>query len=104
MPETAITTDEARKKEPKRYDVTIRTLAGHHLTEEVHDTERVAKVTDKAVKEFVLRGQLAAGDYALTLPRLNAEAELDPAATLSSVGVEHHDVLVLVSRQPQVDG
>lgn len=104
MPETAIPTDETKRKEPKRYDVTIRTLAGHHLAEEVRDSERVAKLTDKAVKEFVRRGQLAAGDYALTLPRLNAEAELDPAATLGSVGVEHHDVLVLVSRQPQIDG
>jgi hypothetical protein len=57
----------------------------------VHDTERVGKLTDKAVKEFVHRGQLTAGDYALTLPRLNADAELDPTATL-------------VNRQPQVDG
>lgn len=99
-----IITEEARRKEPKRYNVTLRTLAGHHLAEAVHDTERVAKLTDKAVKEFERRGQLAAGDYALTLPRLNAEAELDPAATLGSVGIEHHDVLILVSRQPQVDG
>ncbi len=103
MSQTTIT-DEARMKEPKRYDVTVRTLAGHHLTEAVHDTERVAKLTNKAVKEFERRDQLAAGDYALTLPRLNEEAELDPAATLVSVGIENHDVLVLVSRQPQVDG
>lgn len=94
----------AKKREPKRYDVTVRTLAGHHLPEEVHDTERVATVTSKAVREFVRRGQLAEGDYALTLPRLNAAAELDPTATLASVGIEHHDVLVLVSRQPQIDG
>lgn len=93
-----------KTREPKRYNVTVRTLAGHHLPEEVHDTERVATLTSKAVHEFERRGQLAGGDYALTLPRLNAEAELDPAATLASVGIEHHDVLVLVSRQPQVDG
>jgi hypothetical protein len=102
---TETTSHEAKKKrELKRYNVTVCTLAGHHLSEEVHDTERVATLTAKAVREFERRGQLAQGDYALTLLRLNAQAQLDPTATLAGVGIEHHDVLVLVSRQPQVDG
>ena len=87
----------------KRYDVTIRTLAGHHQPEEVHDTEKVGTLTAKAVKDFESRAQLTPGDYALTLPRLG-EAELDPAARLHDAGVVPGDVLVLVSRAPQVDG
>jgi hypothetical protein len=94
----------SNSKEPKKFDVIIRTLAGHQLMEEVRATEKVGKLTNEASKEFEKKGQLGPGDYALTLPRLNADAELDPTSTLHDAGVVPNDVLVLVSRTPQVDG
>jgi hypothetical protein len=83
--------------------VTVRTLAGHSRHEKVRPSDRVRDVTVESVQFFVRRGELAAGDYALTLPRLG-DAELDPTGTIGDVGVVHDDVLVLVSRAPQVDG
>lgn len=101
MTENAMLAADAHRA--KRYDVTIRTLAGHHHSEEVHDTEKVSTLTARAVKDFEAKGQLNPGDYALTLPRLG-EAGLDPTARLHDAGVVRGDVLVLVSRTPQVDG
>jgi hypothetical protein len=86
------------------FKVTVRTLAGHHVAETVKPDDTVAELTAKAVKHFVARGELVAGDYALTLPRTGGEAELDPTAALRDVGIVEGDVLVLVSRKPQVDG
>lgn len=86
------------------FKVTVRTLAGHHVAETVKPDDTVAELTAKAVKHFVAKGELVAGDYALTLPRTGGEAELDPTATLRDAGVVEGDVLVLVSRKPQVDG
>lgn len=87
----------------KFFKIVIRTLAGHNDKETVKPSDVVAAVRDEAVKEFVKKQWITAGDYALTLPRLS-EAELDPTATLKDVGVVEGDVLVLVSRKPQVDG
>jgi hypothetical protein len=84
--------------------VTIRTLAGHHRKEEVHPKELVSKVADKAVRHFVKKGELTDGPYALTLPRLGGDAELDPTASAHEVGIVAGDVLVLVCREPHVDG
>ena len=86
------------------FKVTVRTLAGHHVGETVRPDEKVAELTARAVKHFVAKGELAAGDYALTLPRTGGEAELDPTATLRDAGVVEGDVLVLVNRKPQTDG
>ncbi len=86
------------------FKVTVRTLAGHHVAETVRPDEKVAELTAEAVKHFVAKGELAAGDYALTLPRTGGEAELDPTATLCDAGVVEGDVLVLVNRKPQTDG
>lgn len=88
----------------KPFKISIKTLAGHSLKDNVKPDDSVAEVTDKAVKHFVAKGELAPGEYALTLPRTGGEAELDPTATLSEAGVVEDDVLVLVSRKPQVDG
>ena len=86
------------------FKVTVRTLAGHHVSETVKPGDTVAELTAEAVKHFVAKGELTAGDYALTLPRTGGEAELDPTATLRDAGVVEGDVLVLVNRKPQVDG
>jgi type VII secretion system (Wss) protein YukD len=86
------------------FKVTVRTLAGHHMSETMKPDHTVAELTAKAVKHFVAKGELTEGDYALTLPRTGGEAELDPTATLHDAGVVDGDVLVLVNRKPQVDG
>lgn len=85
------------------FKVTVRTLAGHSDIITVKPSSVVAEVKDDVVKRFVNRGWLTAGDYALTLPR-SSDSELDPSATLADIGVVEGDVLVLVSRKPQVDG
>ena len=86
------------------FQVTVRTLAGHHVSETVRPDDTVAELTAKAIEHFVAKGELVPGDYALTLPRTGGEAELDPTAILRDAGVVEGDVLVLVSRQPHVDG
>ncbi|MFJ6677351.1 EsaB/YukD family protein [Actinosynnema sp. NPDC091369] len=107
MSETISSTsqDDARENAGNRpFKVTVRTLAGHSLKDNVKPDDAVAEVTDRAVKHFVAKGELTAGDYALTLPRTGGDAELDPTATLAEAGVVEGDVLVLVNRKPQVDG
>lgn len=101
-------TENSKKPGPERgadhpYKITVRSLAGHSDAVTVKPSHEVAVVRDDAVKHFVARGWLTAGDYALTLPRVS-ESELDPTATFADLGVVEDDVLVLVSRKPQVDG
>jgi len=86
------------------FKITIRTMAGHNRLETVKPNDRVAEIVEDAVKHFATRGDITAGEYALTLPRATGEAELDPTATLRDAGVVEGDVLVLVSRKIQVDG
>lgn len=83
--------------------ITVRTLAGHSDQVTVKPSTLVSAVTNDEVKHFVNKGELTAGDYSLTLPRAT-NAELDPTATVGSVGVVEGDTLVLVSRKPQSDG
>lgn len=85
------------------FKITVRTLAGHSDQATVKPSTLVSTVTNDEVKHFVNKGELAAGDYSLTLPRAT-DAELDPTATLGGVGVVEGDVLVLVNRKPQSDG
>jgi hypothetical protein len=87
-----------------KFKITVRTLAGHTHKENVAPSDLVAEVTARAVKHFVAKGEISSGHYALTLPRLGNNAELDPTATMHDAGVVEDDVLVLVSCQPQVDG
>lgn len=86
------------------FQVTVRTLAGHHVSETVRPDDTVAELTTTTVKHFVAKGELTPGDYALTLPRTGGEAELDSTATLRNAGVVEGDVLVLISHKPHVDG
>ena len=85
------------------FKITVRTLAGHSDQIAVKANTLVSAVTNNEVKHFVNKGELTAGDYSLTLPRAT-DAELDPTATLGSVGVIEGDTLVLVNRKPQSDG
>lgn len=93
----------AGERQDRPFTVTVKTLAGHSRHEQVRPSDRVQEVTDDAVRFFVHRGELTAGPYAMTLPRAG-DADLDPTGTLAEVGVVRDDVLVLVSRTPQVDG
>jgi hypothetical protein len=63
------------------FKVTVRTLAGHSRKGTVKPSDTVVELTDDAVKHFVAKGQLTDGAYALTLPRTDGDAELDPTAT-----------------------
>jgi hypothetical protein len=101
---TAEAAGKPRPSDDHPFRVTVRTLAGHSRREMVKPLETVSKATEDAVKYFVARGELTDGSYALTLPRTGGDAELDPTATLRDAGVVEDDVLVLVSRKPQVDG
>lgn len=101
-------TEDSKKPGPEHgpdhpFKITVRSLAGHSDTVTVKPSHEVAEVRDDAVKHFVAKGWLTAGDYALTLPRVS-DSELDPTATFADLGVVEDDVLVLVSRKPQVDG
>jgi hypothetical protein len=107
MSETISSTshEDARENAGGRpFEISVRTLAGHSSRDAVKLDDLVAEVGDRAVKHFVAKGELAAGDYALTLPRTGGEAELDPTAPMAEAGVVEDDVLVLVSRKPQVNG
>ncbi|MBW0110475.1 hypothetical protein I4I84_17255 [Pseudonocardia sp. KRD-182] len=95
--------DRGEGRPDRPFGVTVRTLAGHSRHDQVGPSDRVQEVTEDAVRFFVSRRELDAGPYALTLPR-TGDTDLDPTGTLADVGVVRDDVLVLVSRTPQVDG
>ncbi len=98
------TADRERKgPDDHPFKVTVRTLAGHQHPDTVKPSDTVGALTVEAVKRFVSSGELEDGPYALTLPR-SGDAELDPTASLRETGVVEGDVLVLLSRLPQVDG
>lgn len=101
MSDTREVHDAGRPGRP--FTVTVKTLAGHSRHDQVRPSDRVQDVTEDAVRFFVHRRELEPGPYALTLPRAG-DADLDPTGTLAEVGVIRDDVLVLVSRTPQVDG
>ena len=85
------------------FKVTVRSLAGHSDKVTIKPSDAIGEVREKEVREFVAKGWLTAGEYALTLPRVS-ENDLDPTATFGDLGVVEGDVLVLISRKPQVDG
>ena len=51
------------------FPITVRTLAGHNWHENVEPQTTIYELTREAVQHFVAKGELADGDYALTLPR-----------------------------------
>ncbi|GAB3854591.1 hypothetical protein GCM10028801_08970 [Nocardioides maradonensis] len=85
------------------FKVTVRSLAGQSDDVTVKPSDTIAKVRDNAVRLFVSKQWLTAGDYSLTLPRISGN-ELDPTATFGDLGIVDGDVLVLINRKPQVDG
>jgi hypothetical protein len=84
--------------------VTIRTPAGHHHEFEVRTHERVDKVAREAVRYFVERHELDEGQYGLALVRDGVAQPMEDAARLEDYDVRPHDVLALISKQPQIDG
>jgi Fe2+ transport system protein FeoA len=89
---------------PETITVTVRTPAGTPHSFEVRGNERVDKVVRAAVRYFVQAGQLAAGEYGLALIRDGRAEDLADAARLEDYGVVEGDVLVLITKAPQVDG
>lgn len=88
----------------KTVDVTVRTPAGHPHQFTFKDRERVSKATREAVEHFVATGELANGDYGLTLLRDGRAIELNPGGRLDDYGVIDRDTLALYNKRPQVDG
>jgi hypothetical protein len=89
---------------PEMITVTVRTPAGTPHPFEIRGNERVDKVVRAAVRYFVQAGQLAAGEYGLALIRDGRAEDLADAARLEDYGVVEGDVLVLITKAPQVDG
>lgn len=85
------------------FKVIIRSLAGHSDKVTVKPNDTIGEITDKEVEHFTQEGWLTAGDYSLSLSRVSGN-ELDPSATFGDLGIVEGDVLVLISRKPQVDG
>jgi hypothetical protein len=94
----------AHDKRDKRVDVTVRTPAGHSAPFTFKANERADKVVRVAVDHFVTQGQLAAGDYSLAVVRDGDAVDLADAGRLDDYAIVDGDVLVLISKAPQVDG
>lgn len=73
-------------------------------TAEFHPHQKIALVDRKAVEHFVAASAMTDGDYALALVGDGAPQVLNDAANLEDAGVTDHATLVLVTREPQVDG
>ncbi len=101
---TASAASAAHDKADKHVDVTVRTPAGHTAPFKFKSNERADKVVRVAVDQFVLQGQLAAGDYSLAVVRDGDAVDLADAGRLDDYGIVDGDVLVLISKAPQVDG
>lgn len=84
--------------------VTIRTPAGFGELFSVDAGERIDKVVWRAVKRFVAARQLVPGEYGLALVRDGQAIDLEETARLKDYGVGQHEILSLISKEPQVDG
>lgn len=96
----------AASKTDKNLNLTIRATNGATwTTDEFRTNTKVKQVVKKAVDHFIAEGAMSAGDYRLALV-VNGQAQppLDEEAQLGDVGVDDGALLVLVPRQPQVDG
>lgn len=94
----------AHDKGDKQLDVTVRTPAGHSAPFTFKANERADKVVRVAVAEFVSQGQLDDGDYSLAVVRNGQAVDLADAGRLDDYGIVDGDVLVLISKAPQIDG
>lgn len=89
----------------KTLTLTIRATNGAELqTEQFHPNQKVALVARKAVAHFVDAGAMADGDYAVALLDAGGPRVLSDAESLEDAGVRDDAILVLVAREPQVDG
>jgi hypothetical protein len=88
----------------KTITVTIRTPAGHPHDFEFEPSARVAEVIHVVVAHFVTVGQLAAGDYGLSVIRDGRAEDMAEGARLEDFGIHTGDVLALTVKGPQVDG
>ena len=95
---TAVTTTRATRRSK------VRTPAGASHNFDVKPNERVDKVIRKAVEYFVAAGQLAAGNYGLSVERNGQLIPLNEAGRLEDFDVAECDVLFLTIKDPQVDG
>src|SRR5437660_7227558 len=84
--------------------VTGKTAAGHTSTFTVRGHDRVDKTAREMANYFVGQNLLAAGDYGLAIVREDVAQTLQDAARLEDYSVVDNDVLVLISKAPQVDG
>lgn len=84
--------------------VTVRTPAGISHTFTFKSDDLVIQATSEAMEHFVSHGQLAVGDYDLTLVRSALSTDLADTEPLGEYGIHDGDVLHLVPEAPQVDG
>lgn len=93
-------------KTEKRLNLTIRATNGATwTTEEFGTNTKVKHVIAKSVDHFVAEGAMSAGDYRLALVvDGQAQPPLDEEAKLEDTDVTDDALLVLVAREPQVDG
>ena len=93
-------------KAPEELELKIQATNGEIWdTEKFDDKQKVEHVIKRSVEHFVKERVMAEGEYDLC--RLHggvAQPPLDPGARLKDAGVENHDHLVLVPKEPQVDG
>jgi hypothetical protein len=89
----------------ERFTLDIRATNGASwVTDDFRSNMRVDHVRRKAVEHFIEEGAMAAGDYLLAVVEGGATRDLIDAQKLDAAGVVDRSVLVLIPRQPQVDG
>jgi hypothetical protein len=90
---------------PKHLDLTIRATNGAGWEHRFKPDDTVDEVIDRAVRHFVAKKIMAPGEYDLALIADGvAQPPLNPSDRLRDTAVRDESVLVLVNRQPQVDG
>lgn len=73
-------------------------------TDAFRSNMRVDHVRQKAIEHFVADGSMAEGDYLLAIVEGGSTRDLIDSQKLDEAGVASGAVLVLIPRQPQVDG
>jgi hypothetical protein len=102
--DVTIDIEERSRRRRHSYLVTVKTPAGFAARFRVHPHERVETLTRHAIKHFMDRGELGAGEYILEKVEGAATVPLTSSATLVDSGVGPDAVCVLVVASPQVDG
>jgi hypothetical protein len=99
-------TTQAESKPDRDLDLTIRATNGANwTTDEFKTNTKVKHVVKKSVDHFVAEGAMSPGDYRLALVvDGQAQPPLDEESELGKAGVKDGALLVLVPREPQVDG